>query len=475
MVFKNMLNKSKRTNLDMIELSEVTVKRGGITLLNNITWKIEEGQNWVIRGVNGSGKTLLLELLTGHLSPTQGAINYSFVQDGSWDEKQQSRLKNILYIPANAIQDFLGNQDLFYQQRYYTLGDEQTPTVLQILGSSYSKLDAFSFPESFQIRNLLPLPITKLSNGQLKKVLILKKIVQNIPKILLLDYPFEGLDHQARLDLIVFLQYLHDRFKIQLIVVDHEHVLPSAISHQLVLEHSTVKEISTYNPCLPQVVNTMKMDASEAGDVVMEMKNIKIQYDDTILLKDFSWKVRSGERWALTGKNGSGKTTLFSLIYADHPMAYSQHVYLFGKRRGTGESIWDIKKRINYIGPEVINYLNPKRKRILARDFLKETFPDIRSAELDTIIDFFKANEFMHRSVHTLSSGEQQCMMLMGSLAIERELLLLDEPFQFLDSTRKQMLTDFIQKQLHPQTTLILITHYEPDLAQWTNQRMHIG
>ncbi|MEJ0028864.1 MAG: ATP-binding cassette domain-containing protein [Bacteroidota bacterium] len=85
-------------------------------------------------------------------------------------------------------------------------------------------------------------------------------------------------------------------------------------------------------------------------EVVVEIRDLKIQYGDTVILKDFNWTVDRGDRWALVGANGSGKTTLFSVIFADHPLAYSQQVYLFGKRRGTGESIWDVKSRINSHG-----------------------------------------------------------------------------------------------------------------------------
>ena len=83
-----------------------------------------------------------------------------------------------------------------------------------------------------------------------------------------------------------------------------------------------------------------------------------LQYGDHLIFKDFNWSVSRGDRWVLLGRNGTGKTTLFSMIFADHPMAYTQQIFLFGKRRGTGESIGDIKRRITYLGPEQMSYLN---------------------------------------------------------------------------------------------------------------------
>src|SRR5690606_6328469 len=122
-------------------------------------------------------------------------------------------------------------------------------------------------------------------------------------------------------------------------------------------------------------------------------------YHGKKIIDNLNWTIRKGERWALTGKNGSGKTTLFSLIFADHPMAYSQQIYLFGKRRGTGESIWDIKKRMTYLGPEQLHFLNPGAVLHTAREFIMQQQHSNVAKKLDTLIRFFKADRFMDNPV----------------------------------------------------------------------------
>ncbi|HEX8061364.1 MAG TPA: ATP-binding cassette domain-containing protein [Cyclobacteriaceae bacterium] len=207
------------------------------------------------------------------------------------------------------------------------------------------------------------------------------------------------------------------------------------------------------------------------SDTIVEIKDLKIQYGDTVILKDFSWSVRRGDRWALVGANGSGKTTLFSIIFADHPLAYSQQVYLFGKRRGTGESIWQIKDRINYMGPELVSYLDPQSTLLTAREYILRKGD---AKKLSELIKFFGAGKFIDQRIRELSSGQVQLTLLMSCFISSKELLLLDEPFQFLAPNVRDRVAEYLQQYLSGDTTLILITHYEEDLKRWTEKTMKV-
>jgi molybdate transport system ATP-binding protein len=351
----------------MIELKDITVSKRGRKWFENFSLKIQPGENWIVHGHNGSGKTMLLQLITGSLHPLSGHIHYSFMEGEDWESLYHQRQQKIHLIPTHSLQTFLhGYGGLFYQQRYYSMDDTQLPKVQDVFGEDIQKLKNFDFPVSFNVKKLLDLELTRLSNGQLKKVLIMRHLIKNVPDFLLLDYPFDGLDLESRNDLSAFIDDIARKFSIQIIMVDHDHALPSVINRKLVLHHFKIKSIEDVKGDVTTAIPFDKEGAenkmAEWNDSppVVEMKDLTIQYSGKKIIENLNWRIRQGERWALTGKNGSGKTTLFSLIYADHPMAYSQKVFLFGKRRGSGESIWDIKKRINYLGPEQIHFLNPK-------------------------------------------------------------------------------------------------------------------
>ena len=158
----------------MIDVRSATIVKRGQRLLDNFNWRLEENDHWVIAGPTGSGKTTLLELLAGAIHATQGEVVYSFVSGATWDERFAKRKQTVHYIPAHAIQTFLTHHELFYQQRYYSIGDERVPQVKDIFGDDVDRLHALHLPPNFNIDSLLPLDVTRLSNGQLKKVLILK-------------------------------------------------------------------------------------------------------------------------------------------------------------------------------------------------------------------------------------------------------------------------------------------------------------
>ena len=352
-----------------------------------------------------------------------------------------------------------------------------SPFVIDILGKAKDEIKSLPIPESFSIDHLLNLEVTKLSNGQLKKVLLLKALLTEIPKMLLMDYPFEGLDFDSRKDLCDFIDFLVSTYRVQIIIVDHHHHLPKAINRKLVLNSFTIEseEVIAEPLSVPIVTQISEKPYESNSQVpVVEILELKIQYEDHIVLQNFSWTVHQGDRWALIGKNGSGKTTLFSMIFADHPMAYSQQIWLFGRRRGSGESIWDIKRRIAYVGPELVSYLAPKSIGLSARDYIRSINKKLNEISLNALVDHFAADVFIDKPVRFLSSGELQLMAIMNCFLTEKELLLLDEPFQFLDTAQRRNLSRFLQSHLHPDTTLILITHYADDLAEWTNRTKEV-
>ncbi|HTE33868.1 MAG TPA: ATP-binding cassette domain-containing protein [Chryseolinea sp.] len=461
----------------MISLREITVQKGGIKLLEDFSWKVLDGEHWLITGANGSGKTTLLETIAGQLHVSKGQIDIDFIKGNSWDERHAERRRTIHYLPAHAIQTFLNhNQEQYYQQRYYGMGDERTPLVSDILGE-VGQLDGLELPESFSLKPFLSLEVTRLSNGQLKKLLLLKILLSGIPRVLLFDYPFDGLDKHSRKDLCDFIDFLASNYRIQIILVDHHHTLPKVLNRKLVLRNFSVEEesfpdtVARHRSSTSAIHRSVDMPLSEP---VVEIVDLKIQYNDTVIMDNFNWTVRKGERWALIGRNGAGKTTLFSMIFADHPKAYTQQIYLFGRKRGTGESIWDIKRRITYLGPELMSYLSPAHIALTCRSYIRATIRGDQEKLFEDLTAAFSADAFLDHPVRALSSGQLQVALIIKCFLNNTEMLLLDEPFQFLDPTQKDNLVKVLRSMLHPEKTLILITHDEQDLITWTDHTKRI-
>jgi molybdate transport system ATP-binding protein len=459
----------------MISLSDISFSYPKNAAFNHFDLKLERDTHYLLTGLNGEGKTTLLKLLSGMLAPVNGKVKYELLDESlDWDAKYEWRKKNIHYLPVQSIHDLVSQHELFYQQRYYNIEAVEIPTVRSFLGAHSQAIDALQLPDSFQLESLFDVEITRLSNGQVKKVLILKKILESIPLVLILDYPFEGLDAASRRELRDFLDHLATSFQIQLIIADQEHAeLPQVLSKKITLSEAKATITNLSIPSSTKTDHVSAAQESNSSEPVVEMQQVKIQYDDKVILENLNWKIFRGERWALTGRNGSGKTTLFSLIYADHPMAYSEKVSLFGKRRGTGESIWDIKKRISYLGPEQIHFLDHFALQLTVLEYLQRTHA--AEEKITTITKHFGIEDWNAKALKTLSNGQLQLVLLISLFLSQKELLLLDEPFQFLDPPTKKKITDYLLSHLDANTTLVLITHYETDVEKWTQHKLDLN
>jgi molybdate transport system ATP-binding protein len=164
-----------------------------------------------------------------------------------------------------------------------------------------------------------------------------------------------------------------------------------------------------------------QVDTSK-NDPVVELNNVRVSYSGNPILRDITWTVRKGEKWALLGPNGSGKTTLLSFLTGDHPQAYANDLSLFGRRRGTGESIWEIKQKVGLVSPEIHLYFNQNLTALEAAGtgFFDVVVPrPIDDQQKDTIKKLFSEfgiENMLDRRLRDMSTGEQRTVLLVRSL-----------------------------------------------------------
>ena len=216
------------------------------------------------------------------------------------------------------------------------------------------------------------------------------------------------------------------------------------------------------------------------GEPVIELRSVTVAHGGRTILKDINWTVRAGERWAVFGPNGSGKTTLLSLLCGDHPQAYANDVRLFGRRRGTGESIWDLKNRIGLLSPEFHLYFSEplNAERVAATGFFdgvadRPTSPEQNRA-VQKLFDEFRITHLNGRPFRQLSTGEQRLVLLVRALVKRPELLILDEPFQSLDGATMRHARDWLDCNLGADQTFLFVTHFEEELPAFIGQRLEL-
>ncbi len=218
-------------------------------------------------------------------------------------------------------------------------------------------------------------------------------------------------------------------------------------------------------------------------EVAFGIRGGHVRYGDRQILKDVDWCVRKGEQWVLTGRNGCGKSLLLSMVCADNPQAYANDITLFDRRRGSGESIWEIKDAIGYVSPEMQLFFrsNSNVREIVAqglRNSLNRYTPltQEESALAETWLGLLGISHVAERKFNELSAGEQRLVLVARAMIRQPELLVLDEPFHGLDASAKSRLRHVIDTMLSRNaTSLIFVTHYIEEIPAGVTQTKRLG
>jgi molybdate transport system ATP-binding protein len=213
------------------------------------------------------------------------------------------------------------------------------------------------------------------------------------------------------------------------------------------------------------------------------MRKITVRHGPLTVVENLDWVIRRGENWALVGPNGSGKTTLVKMISGDHLQAYANEIYLFGRRRGSGESIWEIKEKIGLVSFELqVGY----RAEIAALSVVVSGFyssiglyriaeREQRRAALGWMallgIEDLAPKPFAH-----LSQGQQRMVLLARAMVKRPLLLLLDEPCQGLDPSNRRMVFEVIEAiGRQAGTQILLVTHFESEMPDCIRHVLRLG
>jgi molybdate transport system ATP-binding protein len=463
------------------------VRPGGGFGLRDLTWTVREGETWAVVGRVGSGKTTLTDVLLGRLPLRSGTIAWPLL------DRLRGAGRPVAW-PADVLRRVSFKEDSwlfsygrhYYQQRFNFIEprDDLTLEAFLVFGTSVEAEDCQRMARRLGIADLLPLSLIELSNGQTRRARIARALLAR-PEWLILDDPFMGLDVAGRADLVDLLGGLVQQGT-RVLLVTRPDAIPGWVTHVLELDHLAARWQglrSEYQPGLAPQTPSSAMPLSRTSttaEPIVELHGVTVRYGERPILQDVNWTVRAGERWALLGPNGSGKTTLLSLVCGDHPQAYANDVRLFGRRRGTGETIWDVKRRIGLVSPELHLYFS---EPLTAFQAAATGFHDImalrpitsdQESALRELFAHFGVAELADCQFAQLSTGEQRLILLVRALVKEPPLLVLDEPFQGLDETAIVQAKDWLDKRLRPDQTLLFVSHLADEIPRTVSRRLHL-
>jgi molybdate transport system ATP-binding protein len=338
---------------------------------------------------------------------------------------------------------------------------------------------ALTLLETFGLGNLVDSFVINLSNGEQRKLELVRALAEK-PDLLVLDNAYTGLDSSARPLLTEMLETLIARGQTLVMTGLELSDFPPSVNRFFALNKeksgmvSLPNEISTSNLQPVELQHETPAWADSEYNELVYLNDVSLQYGERKILDRINWMIKAGERWSLSGPNGSGKTSLLNLIFADNPKAYGCNIRLFGKQKGTGESIWDIKARIGFVSPELHQYL-PQHQSVIdvicsGFSEAEGTFKNPTGYQRDVARRWLKTlnyAEIAGKLFGELSTSSQRIVLLLRTLIKNPPLLILDEPFQGLDAARVRLLKNLLNRIAgESNSAMIFVTHIPEELPE---------
>jgi len=460
----------------LLRLQNAAVRIGDRILLEGTDWDILPRQHWAVVGPNGAGKSTLVRALTGDLPIVRGRM---IPGNGSKPGK------TVGYVSFELHRHLIEREETRDHARFFSGQLDDLPTVRELIEVDVAEPEvAAEMIRLLEIDSILDRPYRVISTGEMRKALIARAVLKS-PRLLILDEPFDGLDVPSRNRLSGAVHRLMRELQVILVAHRPEEILPS-ISHVIQLEEGRVVRKGRRDPVLkamtadfpderpsPQApVAPQKTRKADPGRVPIEMRNTSVRYGETRVINRLNWTVKRGENWVVLGPNGAGKTTLLSLITGDNVQAYANDIRLFGRPRGSGESIWDIRSHIGVVSSEFqIHYRKPLTalETVLSGFFdsvglYRHATPDQRRTASEQL-ERLGFSDMADRRFDRLSYGEQRMILLARAMVKSPELLILDEPCQGLDRRNRETVLEMIDAiGRSPATQLIYVTHHPGEI-----------
>ena len=470
-------------------------------MLRGFDWRWQRGEQWGLVGANGSGKTLLLRIISGEQLLPRGAesdagarLEYGFRTRGK--EPQDCVETVSLERQREAMEAF----DFYAQMRWNSTEEGAAPTLADFLSHDCENAGAGAcagatarrrrIVAGLGLRHLLDRSLAELSSGENRRAFLARALLRR-PKLLLLDSPFLGLDPGSAALCLDALARAAARDGIHILsaAVREDDLPPFARKNVLRLAAAATPSAAhptAHSAPAPASARSAPpaIPPPSAPKKIVELTRMNISYGAVRVFKDFSWSIGEGERWLLRGANGAGKSTLIALMLGDHLQSYSNDVRLFGRQRGTGESLWEIKARIGWVSPELHASLDPSQTVLEAvlSGFDDSPYALGRHTRKQRAAARVRLSELglcgaADASFASLNSGAQRLALISRALVKEPPLLLLDEPCQNLDDANTRLVFDAVDFfcETHPRASLVYVTHRAGAAPRSANRELRLA
>jgi len=447
--------------------------QGNTTHLYIDDWEIDTQQSWGIFSTDGDIGSLLGDLICGELSPISGKLELNDLSFAQVSLSEQQRL----------LERELEKDDTDFLDRI-----DQGSTVYSLIQECSQDANLTDqLMTNLDLTHLRHSGFRVLSTGETRRVMLARALATQ-PDLLLLDNPFTGLDISHRVALAHYLQSLSHTVQL-LVTFSRESDIPEWIEHIALfnagkLDSTMAKSSWDSHPIIEQIKSQSEQQSEEMMNLIrqhqhsthfdnpiFQLKNGAVEYSDKKIFTDLNWRIDKGQHWQIKGPNGCGKSTLLGLIFGDHPQCYSNDIDIFGKKRGSGETIWEIKQHIGMVSSALhLQYrVNCRALEVILSGFYDSIGlyhqPTRREVGIaNEWLDILHMSQYKKTPFRQLEYGQQRLLLIARAIVKQPTLLILDEPYQGLDFMGRRLVKntlEFIARENLSQ--LLYVSHYQED------------
>ncbi len=503
-----------KKSLEISENNLITIKNCRIensknVLIPEISWEMKKGESWLFIGTNGGGKSDFINALSGNLKITPNFQSDNLSLYANIFEKSCELVS--LEKAATLIQEERENDESEYTPGGIDIGRTGRIFIAESLVGNIKKnqplpeeakrLESFPAIKLCGIEKILDRGLKYMSTGEIRRTLLAKALISG-KKLLILSDPFAGLDIESRTILLDFINSIQKKQITNVILtMERWNEVPDAITNVLEICDKKISFCGTrkdYENLLKkrnqnlektkktekeffskELTNTLQetqnlQNENSNSEVLIEMNHVNVGWGENKVLVDLNWKLYKNEHWLIRGPNGSGKTTFLELITGDNKQVYANDIHLFGIKRGSGESIWDIKKQLG-----IVSYRLHVEYRMLGGISLQNViisgFKDsIGLYEKPTDIEISAAKKWLslggfsgreQENFGNLSYGEQRAVLILRSAVKCPQILILDEPCHGLDEKNRERILNLLELIGEQKTsTMLHVTHEQTEV-----------
>src|SRR5574344_831623 len=429
----------------------------------------------VLIGGNGSGKTSIAKALNGEVPLKSGVAPTNYHPVLVSFEKQME----------------LFEADYEMRNSDCTTPEEEIGITPNLIFKDDDKETISQLVQGLGLEKLLDKPIRLLSGGEGRKVLIAHALASK-PNLIIFDTPFDALDFETRAELLRLIYQTPT-----VLIVNRPNEIPDSLTEMGIIQDCAITKLASRaeieadedakallgvasipNITLPNVPAKFRIKEIE-GDEVVSLKNVTVAYQ-RVVLDRLNFTVKKGQQWHIMGPNGAGKSTLLSMITGDNPLVYANDVTVFGFKRGSGESIWDIKKYYGVVsGALHLDYrVNGPAINVVLSGFYDSIglYQKPSDDEINTARKWLRLAGLLHKehaAFKSLSFGQQRLLLIIRALVKNPPLLILDEPLQGLDGYARALVKSFISYVMkNGKTSILFVSHHEEDLPDGFTNRL---